>query len=138
MWESGKNYNGHRKVNNIEAGVNQVSEAKPQPRHFEALGPAKGTSRGPNRLKVCRICRSHNPVHTTAVKPMTCVIDFYNLCGKRGHTMDRCFNNPDSPWLRPQASGQAQQQPKPAVNAIISDHNTTRPQLCIEQGERSL
>ena len=142
----------HRRINNFEKGVNRVSKVKP-PRPpptptpaertsptgcYETAGPATGTSTNHAKIEVCNLRRSKNPMHTIAVKMMTCMADECGMCGKRGHIKENCFNNPDSPWNRPQGSKPAQPQPKQAVNAIISKHNSARMKILVKQEEKEL
>ena len=87
-------------------------------------------------MEVCSRCKSHNPLHTSAVKTMTCIIGLYNFWGKRGQANYRCFNNPESSWFRPQAPWH--QQAKPAVNENITSQDKARPQLSIRQRDRDL
>ena len=121
MLESGKNNNNDfRGINTIGAGIHQVFKAKysapapvpaliertqqPQPKRLEVPRVPTRTLTEANGIEVCSRCKSHNQLYTAAMKTMTCVVDVFEMCGKRGHIKDNCFSNPDSPWYRQQGA----------------------------------
>ena len=106
MLTDGRTKTVHRKINNIKKGVNEASEMKPlQPspapaqrtsptRCYETVGPTTGTSTNHAGAEECNRCRSNNPIHTTAVKTMLCVMEVCGFCGKRGLRDDKCLTIP--------------------------------------------